>query len=110
MTRERFASLSQGNAFVFADQIWDSTALNQCSMTRKFYLGFWKTSKKTHTKLQNNEKVYQEFQGLPCFPEKLALYLSTKFGIIKPWKNIQSLRRFHLPFWQTSKETYKKVQ
>ena len=33
---------------------------------------------------------------------KIVLYSSTKFGILKPWTNIQSLRRFCWGFWQTS--------
>ena len=69
---------------------------------RGFDLGFWKSSKQIYRKLQNKEKYFGEFQGLPCFPRKMVLYLWTKFVIIKPWSIIQSLRRFHFGLWQTS--------
>ena len=40
----------------------------------------------------------------------MVLYLLTKFGIIKAWTNIQSLRRFDLRFSQASKQIYRKLQ
>ena len=69
---------------------------------RGFDLGFWKSSKQIYRKLQNKENFFGEFQGLPCFPRKMVLYLWTKFVIIKPWSIIQSLGRFHFGLWQTS--------
>ena len=43
------------------------------------------------------------------FSRKRVWCSSTKFGILKPWKNIKSLRRFDLAFWSTSKEIYTKI-
>ena len=71
---------------------------------RRFHLGFWQTSKESVRTLQYSEKVFGEFQGLPQFPRKMVLYLSTKLGIIEPWTNIESLRTFDIGFWQTSKK------
>ena len=53
---------------------------------------------------------FQEFEGLSRFPRKNVLYSPTKFGILKPWANIQSLRSFDLGFWQISKQIYRKRQ
>ena len=77
---------------------------------RRFDLGLWQTWKQIYTKLQYWKKVFGEFQALPQFPREMVLYLSTKFGILKPGSNIQSLRRFKLGFWQTSKQIYRKLQ
>ena len=38
---------------------------------------------KNYRKLQYNEKVFEEFQGLSCFPRKIIFYSSCKFGILK---------------------------
>ena len=77
---------------------------------RVFDLGFWQTSKQVFRKLQYRKKVFGEIKGLSRFPRKMVFYSSTKFGIIKPWTNIQSLRRSNLGFWQTSKQIYRKLQ
>ena len=45
-----------------------------------------------------------------CFTRKIVLYSFTKFGILKHWTNIQSLRRFCWGFWQTSKQIYRRLQ
>ena len=42
--------------------------------------------------------------------QKMVLYLSTKFGILKHWSSIQSLRTFDLGFLQASKQFYRKLQ
>ena len=78
-------------------------ALNQYSMTQKFDLGFWQTSKQIYWEPQYREKVFGEFQGFPRFLRKMVLYSSTKIGITKPWINIPWLIRFDLSFWQNSK-------
>ena len=52
----------------------------------------------------------KEFQHLPRFPRKIVLYLSTKFGILKPWTIIPKLKRFDIRFWQTSKQIYRKLK
>ena len=65
---------------------------------RRFNLGLWQIPKQIYGKLQYREKVSAEFQGLPRFPRKLFFYLLLKFGIIQPWINIPSLRRFNLGF------------
>ena len=56
-----------------------------------------------------SKKVFGEFENLPRFPRKMGLYLLTRLGIIKPWTNIQSLRRFDLGFRQTSKQICRKL-
>ena len=73
-------------------------------------LGFWQTSKQIYRKLQYRKKVFGEFQDLPGFTRKMIFYSSTKFGILKPWTNIPSPRRFDLGFWQTSKQIYRQLQ
>ena len=78
--------------------------------SRRFDLGFWQTSKLVYRKLQYKQKVLREFEALPRFPRKMVLYSPTKFGILKPWTNTQSLRRLDLGFWQTSKLVYRKLQ
>ena len=74
------------------------------SWPRKFDLGFWKTSKKIYRKLQHKEKDFEVFQDLSRFRRKIVLYSSIKLSIMKPWTNIQSLRRFDLILCQTSKQ------
>ena len=78
---------------------------------RRFDFDLWQTSKQVYRKLKYSEKVFEEFQGLLRFPRKNSfVYSSTEFGILKPWTNIQSLRRFDLGFWKTSKQIYRKLQ
>ena len=79
------------------------------SLTR-IKLGLWQASKQIYKKLQYKEKVLGEFQALPRFPRKMILYSWTKFGILKHWTNIPSLRRFDWGFWQTSKQICRKLQ
>ena len=43
-------------------------------------------------------KVLEGFQRLPCFPRKMVLYSSNKFGILKPSTIISKLIRFDLGF------------
>ena len=83
--------------------------INFVSFTR-FDWGFWQTSTHIYRKLQYWEKALQVFQGLPRSPRKIVLYSSTTFGIIQPFIDSQSLRRFDLVFWQTSKQFYRKLQ
>ena len=71
---------------------------------------FSQTSKQIYRQLQYKEKVFEEFQGLFCFPRKIVLYSLTKFGIIRPSTNIVWLRRFNLGFWQTSKQVYRNLR
>ena len=52
----------------------------------------------------------QEFQRLPRFPRKMALYLSTNFPILMAWAIITNLLRFDLGFWQASKPFYRKLK
>ena len=59
---------------------------------------FWNTSKEIYRQFQYNEKVFEEFQSLSCFPRKMVLHSSTKFCILKPWINIPWPRRFDLWF------------
>ena len=68
------------------------------------------TSKKIYSKLNNSEKVFEEFQRLTPFPRKMVLYSSTKFKILKPRTIISKLIRFDLGFWQTSKQVYRKLK
>ena len=68
------------------------------------------TSKKIYSKLNNSEKVFEEFQRLTPFPRKMVLYSLTKFRILKPWTIISKLIRFDLSFWQTSKQVYRKLE
>ena len=44
------------------------------------------------------------------FPEKIVLYSSTKFGILKLSTNILWSGTFYLCFWQNSKQIYRKLQ
>ena len=76
----------------------------------RFYLGFWQTSKQIYQKLQYRENVFEELKSLSRFSWKMVLYSSTKFGILKPWTNIQSFTRFDLGFWQTLNKIYRKLQ
>ena len=80
------------------------------SWLKRFNLGYWPTSKQVYRKLTCKDKIFGEFQGLPCFPKKLVLYSSTKFWILKIWTNIPWLKRFDLGFSQTSKQIYRKLK
>ena len=69
---------------------------------------FSETPKQIYRKLQQWKKLFAKFQSQPTFPEKMVLYLLTKFDIIKTWTNIPWLRRFGLHFfkanlWETPK-------
>ena len=79
------------------------------SKLKRFHLGFWQTSKQIYRKLKYREKVLEEFQRLSHFSRKMVLYSSNKFGILKPWTIVSKLIRFHLWFWQTSKQIYRKL-
>ena len=69
---------------------------------KRFDLGFWQTSKQIYMKLKYEENNFEEFQRLPRSPKQMVLYLSTKFGILKPWAIISNLLKFDLGFWQAS--------
>ena len=77
---------------------------------RRFCLGLWHTSKLTCSKPQYNKRVFEEFQNFSRFPRRMVLYSSTKIGIKMLSTNIISLWRFDLGYWQTSKESYRKLQ
>ena len=76
---------------------------------KRFDILFWPTSKQIYRKLKHMEKIFEEFQRLSCFPRKMILYWSTKFGILKPWTIIPKLISFNLDSWQTSKQVYRKL-
>ena len=42
-------------------------------------------SKQIYRKHKYRENVFEEFQRLPCFPRKMVLYSSTKFGLLKQY-------------------------
>ena len=77
---------------------------------RRFDLGLWQTWKQIYITLLYREQFFGEFVALPCIPRKMVLYFSTKFGILKPWTNFQSLRRIHLGLRKTSKQIHRKLQ
>ena len=54
---------------------------------------------------KKKEKLFGEVQGLPRFPRKMVLYLSTNFRVIKYLTNIPWNRELYSGFWQTSKYT-----
>ena len=84
--------------------------MNNIQSLRRLDLCFWQTSKQIYGKLQYGEEVFGGFQGLLCFPRKMALYLLTRFGILKLWTNILWLTRFDLGYLQTSKQNNSKLQ
>ena len=51
----------------------------------RFNLDFCQASKPFYWKLKYREKVFEEFQHLPCFPRKMVLHSSTNFHILNPW-------------------------
>ena len=71
---------------------------------------FEKTKTTVNWDFSQTLKFFREFRSLPRFPRKMVLYWSTKLGIIKPWTNNWSLRRFDLGFLETSKQVYQKLQ
>lgn len=73
-------------------------------------LGVSKEFKQVYWKLKYDEKFLRKLLGLSGSPEKIVLYSSSKFGSFEPYTNIQSVRRFYLGFWQTSKLMYRKFQ
>ena len=76
----------------------------------RFHLGFLQASKPFYRKLNNREKVLEEFQQLSRFPRKSVLYSSTNFGILRLWVLISNLIRFDLGFSKASKSFYSKVK
>ena len=100
--------LSLKNSFVFLHQICQSKAWHQHCTTHKIRFRLFTDSRKR--KLEYREKVFGEFQVLPCFSRKMILYWSTKFGIVTPWTNNPWPRKFDWDFWQTSKQIYRKLQ
>ena len=76
----------------------------------RFDLGFCQVSKKIYRKLEYRENNLEELQCLPCFPRKMVLYSSAKFGILKPWTIISNLIRFDLGFSQASKPICRKLK
>ena len=52
----------------------------------------------------------EEFQRIPRFTRKIALYSSTKFGILKPWTIISKLIKIDLGFWETSKQIHRRLK
>ena len=72
-------------------------------------LGFWWPSKQIYRKLKYRDKVLEDFQRLCRFPRETVLYLSTKFGILKPSTIISNLMRFDLGCSQASKPFSRKL-
>ena len=75
----------------------------------KLDLGFSQASRPFYRKVKYREKVLEEFRRLPRFPQKMVLYSSSNFHILKPWGIISHLIRFDLDFWQVSKPFYRKL-
>ena len=75
-----------------------------------FGLGFWHGSKPFYKKLENREKVLEEFQRLSRFPRKVVLYSSTNICILNPWAITSNLLGFGLGFWHGSKPFYRKLK
>ena len=78
--------------------------------SRIFHWRFWQTSKQTYKKLEYKVKPFQMFQGFCRLTRKIVLSSSIKFSILKPWTDIQSVRRLDLGFLQASKQTDRKLQ
>ena len=102
--------MSQKNGFRLVNQVWNFKPWTVISKFIRFNLRFLQTSKQIFRKLKYRETVLEEFQRLPCFPRKLVLYLSTKFGTLRSWTIIPKLMRFNLGFWLTRKQTYRKLK
>ena len=75
----------------------------------RFDLGFWHALKPFDRKLKFRQKVFEEFQHLPCFPWKMVLYLKTIFHIVKSWGIISNFIKFDLGFSEAWKPFYKKL-
>ena len=75
-----------------------------------FGLGFWHGSKPFYKKLENREKVLEEFQRLSRFPRKVVLYSSNNICILNPWAITSNLLGFSLGFWHGSKPFYRKLK
>ena len=84
--------------------------MNHYSQAHKIQFRLLTGFKKIYRKFKYREKVLEEFQRLPRLIRKMVLYLSTKFGILKPWTIISRLIRFDWGFSQTSKQVYRKLQ
>ena len=84
--------------------------MNEYSITQKVGFRLSTDWKQIYTILQYKVKAFAEVQALACFPRNIILHSPTKFGIRKPYTNIQSLWRFHLVFWKTSKQIYRKLE
>ena len=104
-----FPRLSRKKVLCYLTQFGIKKSWTNIQPLRRFRFGLRETSKRIYRKLQYREKVFGEFQGFRPFARKKVLFLLTKFAIIKPWTNIQSLRRFDLRFWQPSKQIYRKL-
>ena len=78
-------------------------------MLHYLHLNIWQLNIQ-HSQHLKKQKVFGESQGLPRFPRKMVCYFLTKLNIIKLWTNIQSLKGLNLGFWQTSKQTYRKLK
>ena len=76
----------------------------------RFDLGFFQASKQNYRKLKYRKNNLEEFQCLPRCPRKMALYSSTKFGILKRLTIISNHIRFDWGFWQASKQIYRKLE
>ena len=94
--------------YLTVENTWQFTTLEKTKKTVNW--DFSQIPKQVYKLLQYEQKYFAEFQSLSRFPRKMVLYWSTKVGIIKPWTNIQSIRRFDLGFWQTSKQICRKLQ
>ena len=80
------------------------------SNCRIFDWGFWQASKPFYRKLKYRENDFETFQRLPCFPRKMVLYSSIKFGILKSLAIISNHIRLDLGFSQASKKIYRKLK
>ena len=106
----RFALLSEKMALYLLTRFGILKLWTNILWLTRFDLGYLQTSKQNNSKLQYSKKVFGKFQDLSRFSRKMVLYLSTKFGIIKPWTNILWNWSFDLGFSETSKQVYRKLQ
>ena len=84
--------------------------MNQYSTAQNIRFSLFTDFKKKIKKLQNKNKVFEEFQDLPRFPRKMVLYSPTKFAILKSWINVPLPRKFYLGFWKSSKQIHGKLE
>ena len=54
--------------------------------------------------------LWESFKVCVALPEKIVLYLLTKFSNFYRLTNIECHRRFNLGYWETSKQIFKKLQ